>query len=147
LRSIKNRHENWIKDAIDKADSKVKPPKVLQRITTGKQIVDIVREVAGYQFYHDEFSSQEETDFVSNFLQYVQDCGELSGFEDFEIGKQVQLAFDLSSNLQELERRGFYLFGERKRSKITNAHNDDLGTFDIAVLMVLRQDNPQIIKP
>lgn len=146
LKTIKGNHESWIKDAIDKADGKIKPPKILQRITTGKQIVDIIREVAGYQFDHDEFNSQEETDFVSDFLQNIQEWGELSGFGDFEIGRQVQLAFDLNKDLEELEKRGFYLFGERKRSKMTNANKDDLGVWDIAVLVVLRQDNPQIIK-
>ena len=146
LRTIKSNHESWIKDAIDRADSKIKPRKILQRITTGKQIVDIIREVAAYQFDHDEFNSQQETDFVSDFLQNIQEWGELSGFGDFEIGRQVQLAFDLNKDLGELEKRGFYLFGERKKSKMTNANKEDLGVWDIAVLVVLRQDNPQIIK-
>lgn len=146
LKTIKTNHEKWIKDAIDKANSKIKPPKILQRITTGKQIVDIIREVAGYQFDHDEFKSQEEADYISGFLQNIQDWGGVFDFGDFEIGRQVQLAFNLNKDLEELENRGFYLFGERKKSKLTNANKDDLGIWDIAVLVVLRQDNLQIIK-
>jgi len=146
LKKIKRNHESWIKDVIDKADNKIPSPKILQRITTGKQIVDIIRDVAGYQFDHDEFKSQEETSFVSEFLQNIQEWGEASGSADFEIGRQVQLAFDLNKDLKELEKRGFFLFGERKRSKIINANKDNLGIWDIAVLVVLSQESPQIIK-
>lgn len=146
LNKIKRNHESWIKDVIDKADNKIKPPKIFQRITTGKQIVDIIRDVAGYQFDHDVFKSQEETSFVSEFLQNIQEWGEISGFGDFEIGRQVQLAFELDKDLKELEKRGFFLFGERKRSKIINAKKENLGIWDLAVLVVLRQESPQIIK-
>jgi len=147
LRTIKKNHENWIKTVIDNAKRKDKKeePRLLPRITSGKQIVDIIREVAAYQFDHCDFNSQEEADFVSGFLQNIQDWGEVSGFGDFEIGRQIQLGYDLNKDIDELEQHGFFLFGERRSSRMTNANKDDLGIWDIATLIVLRKDNPMII--
>lgn len=147
LRTIKGNHEKWIRMVIDKAKNQEKKnaPTLLQRIITGKQLVDIIWEVHGYQFDHDTFENNEEAVFISGFLQNIQDWGELSGFENFEIGKKVQLGFDLNKDIDELEKWGFFIFGERKSSRMTNANKDDLGILDIAVLVVLRKDNPAII--
>jgi Predicted restriction endonuclease len=147
LKTIKINHENWIKTVIDNAKRKGKKgeSRLLPRITTGKQIVDIIREVAAYQFDHCDFNSQEEADFVSGFLQNIQDWGEVSGFGDFEIGRQIQLGYDLNKDIEELEQHGFFLFGERRSTRMTNANKDDLGIWDVATLIVLRKDNPLII--
>lgn len=147
LKTIKTNHENWIRTVIDNAQNKEKAnaPKFLPRLTTGKQIVDIVREVHGYQFDHDEFKSQEEADFVSNFLQNIHDWGEASGFESFEIGTQIQFGYELNKEIEQIEQSGFFIFGERKSSKMTNANKDDLGIWDIATIVILRQENPAII--
>lgn len=147
LKLIKANHEKWIKTVIDNARliQKIDKPKLLPRITSGKQIVDIIREVAGYQFDHCELNSQEEMEYVSNFLQNLQDWGEATGFGDFEIGRIIQLGFELNEEIEELEKRGFFLFGERRKTRITNANKEDLGTWDIATLIVVRKDNPSII--
>lgn len=147
LRTVKTNHENWIRTSIDNARSKLKinPPKLLPRLTNGKQIVDIICDSHVYHFDHCELKSQEEADFVSNFLQSIQDWGEVSCFGDFEIGRQIQLGYDLTKEIEELEERGFFLFGERKSSRMSIANKDDFSVWDIAVLVVLRQDNPAII--
>lgn len=147
LKTVKTNHEDWIRIVIDDAKNKTKAnePKLLPRLTSGKQIVDIIREAHAYQFDHCEFNSQDETEFVSIFFQNLQDWGEVSVFGDFEIGRQVQLGYDFNKEIEELHKRGFFLFGERRRSKMTDANKNDLGVWDIANLAVLRQDNPAII--
>jgi hypothetical protein len=147
IKAFKSNHEKWIRKAIDNAKNLIttNPTKFIPRLHTGKQIVDIIRDVQCYQFDHDTFKSKEETDFVSNFLQNLHDWGEIAGFGGFEIGQQVQLAFDLNKEIEELEKMGFFIFGERKSSKMTNANKDDLGFLDIATLVVLRQNNSAII--
>lgn len=147
LRTVKINHENWIRTVIESAKnkSKLNQPKLLPRLTTGKQIVDIICDTHVYQFDHCEFKTKEEANFVSCFLQNIQDWAEVIGFGDFEIGRQIQLGYDLNKEIEELEEQGFFLFGERKPSRMTNANKDDLGVWDIAVLVVLRQDNPAIV--
>ena len=146
LRVVKTNHEKWIRTTIDNAKNKAKEKtKLLPRLTSGKQIVDIILEAHAYQFDHCEFNSQDEADFVSSFLQNLQDWGEVSGFSEFEIGRQVQLGYDLNKEIEELEKRGFFLFGERRNARMTNSNKDNLGVWNLATLIVLRQDNPAII--
>lgn len=147
LRTFKVNHENWIKKIIEEAKNKsnIKPQKLLPKLTNGKQIVDIIYDVHAFQLDHCELNSKEEVDFVSNFLQNIQNWREVSCLGDFEIGQKIQLGYDLTKELVELEEHGFSLFGERKRSRVINANKDELGVWDIAILVVMRQNNPAII--
>lgn len=149
LKSIKTDHEKWIRSVIDNARSNYKEnnPKILPRLTTGKQIVDIIKEVHAYEFDHDEFKSQEETNFVSRFLQNLQDLSDISAFSEFEIGRQVQIGFDLNKDIEELEKYGLFLFGERRSTRMYSDKKDDLGIWDIATITILHKDNPEIIYP
>ena len=147
LKTIKVNHENWIKTVIDNAKQKDKAdkPRLLPRLTNGKQIVDIILEVAAYQFDHCELSSQDDADFIAGFYQDIQDWGEASVFGGFEIGRQIQLGFELKKEIEELENRGFFLFGERRRTRMFTDDKKDLGIWDIAVLVILRNNDPVII--
>jgi len=88
-------------------DKKLNPPRAISKITCGKKIVDIQRDVSAYQFHHDVIESNEEAEYVSKFLQNIQDWGEVSGFDNFEIDNQIQLRFELNKDFKELEIRGF----------------------------------------
>lgn len=147
LRTIKSNHENWVRITLDIANNKTKknPIQYLPRIRTGKQLVDIIKEAHAFQFDHDEFKTQEETDLISGFLQNLQDCGDLSSFSGMEIGQMSQLGFELNGQVKEIEEADFLIFGERKISRMTNDKKEDLGIWDIAVIVVLRKDNSAII--
>lgn len=146
LIAVKKKHENWIKTAIDNAKNPGNKniPVILKRIKSGKEIVDIVREAHAYQFDHDEFKTKEEADFVSTTFQNIQDLGEVSSFMDFEIGKQIEIGFDLNKEIEELEARGFYIFGKRRRVRMCDANKKDLGIFEIATFVVFYKENPTI---
>ena len=147
LRTIKNLHENWVSQTLNSADTKSKArlPSLLPRLYKGKQIVDIILSAHAYQFDYDECKSEEESQFVSSFLQNTQDWGEVSGMSNFEIGQIVQLGFDLNKEIEKLEERGFLIFGERKRVRMKSANDEDLGIWNIATIVVMRKDNPAII--
>lgn len=117
----------------------------MPRPTTGKQIVDIVRTACAFEFDHDEFKSEEAADLVSEFLQEVHDLGETSDIGDLDIGKQVHFSYELNKKIDKLEQQGFFVFGERKRSKMTNSNKVDLGVWNVATIIILRDDNPKII--
>jgi len=147
LISVKLNHEKWIRTVIDNANKQgnKKTPTILKRLTTGKEIVDIVREAHAYLFDHDEFKTKEEADFVSSILQNIQDWGEVSGFGDFEIGKQIEVGFELNADVEELENKGFFIFGKRRQVRMADANKKDLGIFDVATFVVLRKENPTIV--
>lgn len=146
LIAVKNNHENWIKTVIDNAKNlgKKNIPVILKRLKSGKEIVDIVREAHAYQFDHDEFKTKEEADFVSTTLQNIHDLGELSSFTDFQIGEQIEIGFDLNKEIEELETRGFYIFGKRRRTRMFDANKKDLGIFEVATFVVFYKENPTI---
>ena len=145
LKLIKANHENWIKTVIDNAKGKTTNAKLLPRIRSGKQIVDIINKAHAYQFDHCVLKTQEEMVLVSSFLQNIQDWGEATGFEDFEIGRLTELGFNLNVEIEELEKNDFWLFGEHRSSRMTNANKDDLGVWDIATLIVVRKNDLAII--
>jgi hypothetical protein len=102
--------------------------------------------VDAFQFDHDEFKTQDETDLVSNFLQNLQDWGDMSTFAvDFEIRGQIQLGYTLNAEIDKLEKAGFYIFGERRHSLIKNSDNADICTWDIATIVIIRKENPSIV--
>lgn len=148
LRTVKINHELWIKVVIDQANSSLKKGtnnNVLKRITTGKQLLDIIFGVEANQYDHDELQTQEEVSLIGGFLQNLQDYGDIISLEGMEKGEQIQLSFDLNKDIKNIEDCGFFIFGERKSSKMTNANKEDLGTWDIAVVSIVRKNNPAIV--
>lgn len=147
LITIKANHEKWIRTVIDSANNQEKKniPIVLKRLTSGKEIVDIVREVHAYNFDHDEFETKEEAEFISCLLQNIQDLGEVSGFGDFEIGRQIEVGFDLNKDIEELESKGFFMFGKRRRVRFSDENKKDLGIFEVATFVVFHKKNPLIV--
>jgi hypothetical protein len=146
LSKIKKNHEKWIKTTIDNAKSKVntKSTKLMPRLTSGKQIVDIIHGANAYQFDHCDFKTQDEADYVSSLLQNLQDWTDLSGFADFEIWKQVQLSYEMNRDLEELEKRGFFIFGERRSTIMTDTNRKEFDVWYTAILVVMRKDDPLI---
>jgi hypothetical protein len=66
LRYIKTNHENWVKNTIKEAiDKKAKneTPKFLARITSGKDLYNIINEAHGYKTDYDEVKDEEEANF------------------------------------------------------------------------------------
>ena len=146
LKTIKKNHEYWASHILEKARSGEKnKTKFIYRITSGKQLVDIINELGAYHFDHDELKTQEEVTLIGAFLQNLKDWGDVTGMGAIEHNQLVQLGFDLNKEIQEIENLGFFIFGERATKKMTNSQKDDLGTWDIGTILVIRKDNSAIV--
>ncbi|MDY7031710.1 MAG: HNH endonuclease signature motif containing protein [Thermodesulfobacteriota bacterium] len=153
LRQMKSNHEVWVSQKLAE-NQKTQPvrirrvkqniPAFLSRLTTGKEVLDLVTNAMGYSFDHEELKSQEEVDLVGGFLQVVQDWGDLSA--DLESSDRVQTAYSLSESLKELEESGFFVFGGREVRLLEGGIQPEPSNWPIAILRVLRKDNQQIIK-
>ena len=64
---------------------------------------------------------------------------------EFEIGRQVELGFQLNTEIKELEKNGFLLFGERRRSRMIGNNKKDLGFWDISIILIFYKENPAIV--
>jgi hypothetical protein len=153
LRQMKSNHEMWVSQKL--AENQKTPPvrirrvkqnipAFLSRLTTGKEVLDLVTNAMGYSFDHEELKSQEEVDLVGGFLQVVQDWGDLSA--DLETSDRVQTAFSLTESLQKLEESGFFVFGGREVRLLEGGIQPEPSNWPIAILKVLRKDNQEIIK-
>jgi hypothetical protein len=143
LRSIKYNHEAWVKKSLDDADSKQKQPQVrfLNKIS-GKDVMDIVIGAHAYKMDHEDLQTQEEVDAVGSFLGIAKEYGEFG--EDLETSQKVQIGFDLNRQIEDLKAIGFSVFGERKRSRMVDGNKKDLGMWEIATVIIVRNSNPSI---
>lgn len=153
LRQIKSNHEIWVSQQLAGSEKpqpvrlrrvKQNIPSILARLMTGKEVLDLVTNAMAYSFDHDELNSQGEVDLVGTFLEVAQDWGELSS--DLEAGRRVQIAYDLTKSLQEIEDAGFFVFGGREVQLLEGGDQSAPSSWPVAIMRVLRKDNPAIAK-
>lgn len=151
LRQFKANHAVWVSQQLAGGQKpqpvrlrKVKHniPSFLSRLTTGKEVLDLVTNAMAYSFDHDELKSQDEVDLVGAFVEVAQDWGELSC--DLEAGRRVQIAYDLTRSLNELETAGFFVFGGREVQLLEGGDQSAPSSWPVAIMRVLRQSNPVI---
>ncbi len=140
LRQMKATHEEWVSQKLVDKPLKIRslnPPDYLKRLTTGKEILNILTHAYALKTRSDELKSQEEVDLVDSFLQCMRDLLDIPEY----IGEQE--AFDLTRSLEELECAGFFVFGAREVALLEGGIGSDLD-FPIAILRVLRADTLRV---
>lgn len=149
LRNIKKSHEEWVRRTLDFEIRNIKSKKYpestisfLTRILTGSQLLNVISGCHGYDHDNDELHNESEVDLIGSFLQNAQDWGDL--LSDLESGARVHAKHALSQELNDLQDIGFWVFGGMIPRKIKLG--DEITTWRISVLRVLRSDNPGIIK-
>ena len=136
LRQMKATHEKWVSQKLVDKPLKIRslnPPDYLKRLTTGKEVLNLVTHAYALKTRSDELKSQEEVDLVGSFLQNMRDLLDIPEY----IGEQE--AFDLTQSLEELECAGFFVFGAREVALLEGGNGPDLD-FPIAIFAVLRAD-------
>lgn len=152
LRRLKGTHESWVSSALA---GQIVPPPVrirrvkedvpsrLLRVTSWQMLLSILDGALAFQFGHDELRSEDEVELVGSFLQEAQDWGDLSG--DFDAGEKVRATFRIGEMLRELEEGGFWVFGATEARRLEGGVGAP-SSFPVAILQVLRPDNPEIVK-
>jgi len=145
LRYIKTLHENWVNSSLNDAISlsKKQKPKFLYRITSGKELLSILSNCHGSRIDYDETESIEESEFVARILYELTDYIDLISL--VEVPEQVKIGFQLQTKLNELENKGYYLFGERTIEKY-QFNNNQTSNWDIAILVLKRKVSDDIYK-
>lgn len=151
LRALKVAHETWVQAALD-----VTPPKTrsfdsrndegrsrVTRIESGGELIQIITGCGGFDFDHDELEDEAEVNLVGNFLQELQDLGDL--LDLIEAGERVRTRHRLTQQLSELRELGFVVYGSRTRRAFV-VHETKIPV-DVAVIRVLKITNPSIWDP
>ena len=151
LHQMKNNHEELISEKLSDKQ-KIKPvrfrrikgkaPIFLYRITTGKQLFEIVSGAHAFSMDYDELNSQDEVDLIGGFFQEVSD---LDIGNELEPGERINYAYNLTQLINELEEKEFYVFGDREQQLIEGGIINEPSNWYIAHVRVVRKNNKEII--
>jgi len=152
LLKIKQTHEHWV--ATKLADNeeprplrfrrpKEKTASFLVRLTTGKEVLNLVESSCAASYDHDELKTDQEVELVGGFLEVVQDWGDIGS--ELGSGRRTEIAFRLSQEIKELEELGFLVFGAREVHEMTGGYSAATSDWSVTMIRVLRKDNPEIM--
>ncbi|MFD0084197.1 hypothetical protein [Priestia megaterium] len=124
LHRLKSNHEKWISDNLrinkEKEDKPIRLkrsiPKQLSRITSEKELFNIINGAMGYAFDHQETKDDKELERIIEFLEILKDYGELSS--EMEYSEQTKASNALNDLLIEIEKNNLWVFGAREISLI-----------------------------
>ena len=91
------------------------PRKPRDTTTNGTDIVNVISHIYGSDFQHDELETEEEVEVIGNFLQDLQDWGNI--IDEIEEMDRTRLTFSIAQQVKELERLGFYVFATKQIRK------------------------------
>jgi len=142
LQTVKSKHEKWVKDCLggDTESGKTETVYLLPRIRTGKGLMALAAGAYGSQLDHDEPENEEEANLIGDFLQDVQDWGDV--WDSIDSGEHVRGRFFLTRKIQALEGNGFAVFATRQTRKIRNTGGID--AIPLLVMTVVRNTNSAI---
>jgi hypothetical protein len=151
LQQIKANHEKWVTDKLADTNQlpRVRLKRVkenvlphLERLISGKEILNLVEGTSMFQYDHDDLISEAEVELIGGFIQVVRDCGDVG--PDLEPIQKTRIGFDLTNSNQEIENAGFYVFGGKEIHRF-EAGNEPPLPWPIAILSVRRKSNDRIV--
>ncbi len=144
LKTLKRSHEKWLQDTLLRAAAGKKQPDavLLVRIMTGSEALSVVVGADAYDFGNDEPKDVTEQVIIGDFLQALQDYGEVG--EDLTMSDKVRVGFELTQEINKLDASGFVVFGA-SQPRAFKAGNGSL-ELSVAMIRVIRKDNPIIRK-
>ncbi len=142
LRYMKQNHENWVQKTLKKeldGNKNTEEIKLLVRISSGKELMNILSDAMGYRVDYDNIISKDEADYIGSTLQTFIDYGEISS--DLEIQDKINIGLEFDNQIKKLDEEGYFIFGEKNVEEYRGVKN-----FSIATLLIKRKDNEEIIK-
>lgn len=116
-------------------------PNYLFRLTSGREILNLVTGCSAGSLDNDELTTQKEVDLVGNFFQSIRDWCDL-GIEA-DPSYRVQLEFELTQAVKDIEEAGFFVFGAKEIRRLEGGVGDPV-PFPVSIIQVTRQTNPDI---
>lgn len=123
LHDLKREHEQWVKDKISPAIPAIKihdpdagKPVMLQRIDTGKELMNVVAQTLATHQDHPEPQSREEAELIGEFFQNVSDCIAIWG--DLEPSGHIKAAFSMSEDIARLREAGLVIYAAARNHVI-----------------------------
>lgn len=152
LRKIKENHEKWISEQLDKeprisSEIRIRRitkniPKYLRHITSGKEIFNIVDGADTFSFDHDELLNETEVKIVGEFVEIAKDWGNIG--PDLNPSHRVEIRYRLTNLIKELDDAGFWIFGEKEKQILVA--NGQESSWSMSIIYIIRKSNSEILK-
>lgn len=147
LRLLKTVHENWVKATLERDviafTNDKNNIKSLPKITMGKQIIDLINGSHFFDFDHEELKTEEEASVIGSLFDELKDYGDI--LSDIGFAEIAKLGLKYNDEIKNINRLGFYLFGLRRKIRLRNDKQEDMGVYDTASLIAVRHDSPSIV--
>lgn len=123
LITLKREHEQWVKDrvsstipAIKIRDPEAGKPVMLQRIDTGKALMNVVAQTLAAHHDNPEPRSIEETELIGAFFQNTTDWTDI--WDEIEPSGRIQAEFAMSVEITRLREAGLVVYAGVKQHVI-----------------------------
>jgi len=113
----------------------------LVRVTSGRDLLMVVGGADAFQFDQDELSAEDELELVADFLQDLQDYGEI--WDDIGAAEHVRTMHRFTERIETLSELGFWVFALRNKQEWVSGNPKT--ALDVATVFVGRASNPRIV--
>lgn len=151
LKRIKDDHEKWVSEKLKDGNTRFKArikrikdniPISLTRITVGKELLDIVSSAHSFQYGNDELKSTGEVERIGQFFDLINDWQMVAN--ETSPGYRVEIEFNLTEQIKELDEAGFWVFGATERQILESS--DGKENWTMAIIQIIRKTNKEIVK-
>jgi hypothetical protein len=141
LREMKAAHERWVSETLAGRPGGKQPHfALLFRVSTGKELSNLIGGAMTFRLDHDEPETEEEARPIGGFLQDIQDLGDC--WSDMESSQLVETRFSLTKDIKAIEAAGFLVFGMTEQRKMRAG--DKVFDWPVAIVAVVRPTNKGI---
>jgi len=135
-------HQN-LKMAIRFKRKENETPKYLNKISSGRKVLNIIKGVNAYSFNNDEINSKDEARLIGDFFQIINYSRYYIDKKHDAIERTIMIS-DLSEVIKELDEAGFWVFGARKEEIFQDNGKEVI--LSMAIFNIIRKTNDRITK-
>jgi len=148
LQTLKREHEQWVKDrvsstipAIKIRDPEAGKPVMLQRIDTGKEVMNVMVHTLATHYANPEPRSIEEAERIGGFFQNATDYRDI--WDEIEPSGRIQAEFLMSEEISHLREAGLVVYAGAKNHVIEGGVEAP-EPWPVAYLVIRRSDDESI---
>ena len=138
---LRKHRNNWWK-WCEENSSNLDDVKILPRITSGYEIMKMVRGAQLFRLDHDNVETEEQAQLIAHFLDYVQETGEI--LDECPPGAVIEAGLHADALIGDLGGSGFHVFGNRSKERWHIGGMIDNWT--VVTIVVIHERNPSIIR-
>ena len=116
---------------------------MLMKVDSGSDLIDSVAIAQGIKFSQ-EAETIEEVEIISEFVQYIKELMDYDLLD--EPSDKIMATFNLSENIKELAKAGFWVFANIEEQKMTGGNIKDAVVLPVLILKIVRKSSKDIIK-